>query len=71
MHFVSCNPVDARAIAFKLETDGCWKCVGYVVREVQEEVHSALQAKAITLVKSSSYCIGKSTDIMWVSTFLE
>lgn len=44
------NPVDSRAIAFKLTIENCWQRIGYVVREVQEEVHTALQNDAITIV---------------------
>ena len=65
------NPVDSRAIAFKLKIDNCWQRIGYVVREVQ---HTALQNDAILmspLIESSMYCIGKNQDTLLVSTYPE
>lgn len=38
------NPFDAKAIAFTCCIDGQWQRIGYVVREVLDEVHTAMRA---------------------------
>lgn len=45
------NPVDSRAIAFHCKVDGSWKCIGYVLREVLEDVHTAINDKVIIRVQ--------------------
>ena len=42
------NPFDPKAIAFICELDGKFPRIGYVVREVQEAVRTALAANEIT-----------------------
>ena len=44
------NPYDSKAIAFECKIDGSWKVIGYIVREVLNEVHQALVAKKIVEV---------------------
>ncbi len=45
------NPVDAKAIAFVCEVDGKWQRIGYVVTQVLDEVHDALQTRKIISVR--------------------
>ena len=45
------NPCDSRAIAFKCEVDGKWQTIGYVVSELLEEVHAAINAGSILSVQ--------------------
>ena len=45
------NKYDSKAIAFHCEVDGKWYLIGYVVREVLEAVHKAIQEKSILSVK--------------------
>ena len=47
------NPRDAKALAFVCEIDGKSHRVGYVVSELLEEVHDAVQNNKITSVKIS------------------
>ncbi len=49
------NPVDAKAIAFELFVDDRWKRVGYMVTEVLDSVHQAINNNSII-----------STDLEWV-----
>jgi len=44
------NPFDPRAIAFVCQVDGKGHRIGYVVKEVQDVVHSALAAGDVTNV---------------------
>ena len=44
------NPYDAKAIAFQCFLDGKWQRIGYVVREVLEEVHEAMRRSTVTSV---------------------
>lgn len=39
------NPVDARAIAFMCHVDQEWERIGYVVQEVLDDVHTAIDEK--------------------------
>ena len=41
------NPRDSRAVAFKCELDGKWYTIGYVVSELLEEVHAAIDSGSI------------------------
>ena len=43
------NPFDSLAIAFRCEVDISWHTIGYVVKEVLDELHEALSAKKITV----------------------
>ena len=45
------NPFDAKAIAFTCCIDGQWKRIGYVVREVLDEVHAAMRSGNIVEVR--------------------
>ena len=45
------NPHDSRALAFVCHIDGKQQIIGYVVSEVVEEVHSAIDAASIVSVK--------------------
>ena len=45
------NPYDARAIAFLCMVEGSWQRIGYIVRELLEEVHAAISAHDILWVK--------------------
>ena len=45
------NPYDSKAIAFICMVEGSWKRIGYVVREVVDEVHKAAKQQAIFWVK--------------------
>ncbi len=45
------NPFDSKAIAFKCELDSKWYTIGYVVRELTEEVHDAMDRSRIVSVK--------------------
>ena len=45
------NPKDAKAVAFMSEIDGTWTRIGYVVKEVLEHVHEAMNAKQIVSVE--------------------
>ncbi len=45
------NPRDKRAIAFQCNIEDKWHTVGYVIRELLEEVHQVIQANLITEVK--------------------
>ena len=36
------NPVDSKAIAFTCDVTGSWERIGYVVKEVLDEVHKAM-----------------------------
>lgn len=44
------NPYDSRAIAFLCHVEGSWHRIGYIVREVLEEVHAAINARNILWV---------------------
>lgn len=41
------NLFDSRAVSFKASVDGEWKTIGYVVREIVEEIHSAIDSDSI------------------------
>ncbi len=45
------NPVNSKAIAFECEIDGHWERIGYVVNEVLEEVHIAINNEKIEGVR--------------------
>ena len=45
------NPYDSRTIVFKAMLNGDWHSIGYVVREIMEYVHSAIEKKEIIDVK--------------------
>lgn len=45
------NPVDARALAFECYYQNSWKLIGYVVKELIDEVNTALEENRIMLVK--------------------
>lgn len=45
------NPYDSRAIAFKCELGGKWYTIGYVVSELLEEVHAAIDSDSIVSVE--------------------
>ena len=45
------NPVDSRAIAFICYVEGEWQRVGYVVRELLDEVHEAMSTNSIRDIK--------------------
>ena len=45
------NPRDSRAIAFMCEVDGKWQTIGYVVSELLEEVHDAINTGSILSVQ--------------------
>lgn len=45
------NPKDSRAIAVICCVDGSWNCIGYLVREVLEVVHAAIEHNKILSVK--------------------
>lgn len=49
------NPFDARAICFQCYHAGSWQTLGYVVREIVEDVHTAMDDGSIT-----------SIDFAWV-----
>lgn len=44
------NPFDAKAIQVKCKVDGEWKRIGYLVSEVLDEVHKALNTNRIVSV---------------------
>ena len=41
------NIFDSRAISFQASIDGEWKRIGYIVKEIVEEVHSAFDSNSI------------------------
>ena len=45
------NPVDAKAIAFVIDLDGTWKRIGYVMSELLEEVHKAMDDSLILKIQ--------------------
>lgn len=45
------NPKDSRAIAVICNVDGTWNRIGYLVREVLEVVHEAIECNKILCVK--------------------
>ncbi len=45
------NPRDSKAIAFKCQLDGKWETIGYVVSELLDEVHHAMDTGRITSVE--------------------
>ena len=45
------NPYDSKAICFKCQIRNVWSRIGYIVREVLDEVHKALQDGHIVCVK--------------------
>ena len=45
------NPKDSRAVAVTCYVDGTWHRIGYLVREVLEAVHQAIEHKKIQSVK--------------------
>jgi hypothetical protein len=45
------NIKDSKAICFQCEIDGKWICIGYVVSEILDEVHDAIQNQSIVDVK--------------------
>ena len=45
------NPMDNKAIAFQCYMQGKWMWVGYVIRELTEEVHDALSKNEIANVE--------------------
>lgn len=45
------NIVDSQAIVFECELDGKWKKIGYVVRDILNEVHTAMGSNLITSVQ--------------------
>ena len=47
------NPRDARALAFVCEINGKFCTIGYVVSELLEEVHAAINSNSIVSVKFS------------------
>ena len=49
------NPVDPQAIRFGVNIDDSWKTIGYVVKEIVEEVHSAIRTNSILF-----------TELAWV-----
>lgn len=49
------NTFDSRAISFQCYIDNSWKTIGYVVKEVCENVHEALQSNSVV-----------STNFAWV-----
>ena len=49
------NVADSRAIRFGVNIDGTWRTIGYVVREIVEEIHSAIETNSIV-----------STEFAWV-----
>ena len=47
------NPQDSQALAFVCEIDEQWHTIGYVIRELIEEVHSAMNSGDILSVEFS------------------
>ena len=45
------NPYDSRAISIQCEIGGNWKIVGYVVREICDNIHQALDSNSVTSTK--------------------
>ena len=45
------NPYDSKAICFKCKVEGTWCRIGYIVREVLDEVHQALRENKILYVR--------------------
>ena len=45
------NPVDPKAMAFLCEMDGKFQRIGYVVKEVQQAVRNALNARDVIDVR--------------------
>ena len=45
------NPYDSRAICIQCEIDGKWKIVGYVVKEICDSIHQALDSNSVTSTK--------------------
>jgi len=45
------NPVDSKAIAFVTNVSGTWERIGYVVQEVLDEVHKAMDDCSILNVR--------------------
>ena len=45
------NPFDARAICFQCYHGSSWQTIGYVVREIVEDVHAAMDDGSITSVE--------------------
>lgn len=47
----STNPYDSKAICFKCEVGGKWCRIGYIVRELLDEVHETLREDKILYIK--------------------
>ena len=45
------NPHDSKAICFKCKVDETWHRIGYIVKEVLDEVHQALRENKIIYVR--------------------
>ena len=45
------NKYDSKAVAFHCELEGKWYLIGYAVREVLDDVHTAIDEKKIISVK--------------------
>ena len=45
------NPYDSNAIAFQCKVDDNWVTIGYIVKEVLQHVHAAIQSKSIISVE--------------------
>ena len=45
------NPRDSKAIAFKCQLDGKWQTIGYVISELLDEVHHAMDTAKINSVE--------------------
>ena len=45
------NPYDSHAISIQCEVGGNWKIVGYLVKEICDSIHEALDSNSVTSVK--------------------
>ena len=45
------NPYDSHAISIQCETGGNWKIVGYVVKEICDSIHQALDSNSVMSTK--------------------
>ena len=45
------NPYDSKAICFKCQVEGTWCRIGYIVREVLDEVHQAIRENKILYIQ--------------------
>jgi len=60
------NPYDRRAITFKYWINNKWTRIGYVVREILDDVHDAMSFNQITDISFAWIVLGVDQDTMLV-----